>query len=65
MLEKSERVSVKEAAAILGMAPQGVREHMRKNLFEVPIGEVTKPGDRYQYHIYRNMLDRHIGKAAG
>lgn len=61
-MEKSERVSVKQAAAELGMSPQGVREHMRKNLFEVPIGEVTKPGNRYQFHIYRRMLDKHLGK---
>ena len=64
-MEKSERVSVKEAAAKLGMSPQGVREHMKKNLFKIPIGEVTRPGGRYQYHIYRHMLDKHIGKEGG
>lgn len=56
-----ERVSVKEAAERLGMSPQGVREHMKRNLFKVPIGEVTKVSERYQYHIYRNMLNRHLG----
>lgn len=56
-----ERVSVKEAAERLGMSPQGVREHMKRNLFRIPIGEVTKASDRYQYHIYRRMLDRHLG----
>lgn len=59
--EQSERVSVKEAARILGMSQQGVREHMKRNLFSVPIGYVTKPGQTYQYHIYRSMLNKHIG----
>lgn len=57
----SERVSIKEAAEILGMSQQGVREHMKRNLFSVPIGYVTNPNGRNQYHIYRNMLDKHIG----
>jgi len=59
--EQSERVTVKEAAQILGMSMQGVREHMKRNLFPVPIGYVTKIGKTYQYHIYRNMLNKHIG----
>ena len=58
----SEKVSVKEAAEILGMSQQGVREHMKKNLFPVPIGYVTNPNGRYQYHIYKNMLNKHIGR---
>jgi len=60
---KSERVTVTEAARLLGMSKQGVREHMKRNLFAVPIGEVTKQSEnRYQYHIYRSMLDRHLGR---
>lgn len=58
----SERVPLSEAAKILGMSPQGVREHMKRNLFPVPIGYVTKVEKRYQYHIYRDMLNKHIGK---
>lgn len=57
----SERVSIKEAAQILGMSQQGIREHMKRNLFPVPIGYVTRLENRYQYHIYRNMLNKHIG----
>ena len=58
----SERVSVKEAAARLGMSQQGVREHMKRNLFKIPIGEVTQvTKGRCQYHIYKTMLDRHMG----
>ena len=58
----SERVTVKQAAAELGMSPQGVREHMKRNLFKIPIGEVTKTSTQYTYHIYRRMLDKHLGK---
>lgn len=60
----SERVTVDEAAKILGMSKQGVREHMKRNLFAMPIGEVTQVsrGGRHQYHIYRSLLDRHVGR---
>ena len=58
----SEKVSVKEAAEILGLSQQGIREHMKRNLFPVPIGYVTNPNGRYQYHIYKNMLNKHIGR---
>lgn len=59
----SERVTVDEAAKILGMSKQGVREHMKRNLFARPIGEVTQISKgRHQYHIYRSLLDRHVGR---
>lgn len=58
----SERVPLSEAAKLLGMSKQGVREHMKRDLFPVPIGYVTKQKERYQYHIYRTMLNRHLGK---
>lgn len=58
---ETERISLSEAAKILGMSSQGVREHMKRNLFSIPIGYVTNPsGRKYQYHIYRNMLEKHI-----
>lgn len=58
-----ERLSVKEASKILGLSQQGVREHMKRGLFDPPIGYVTKICDtRFQYHIYRNLLNKHIGK---
>lgn len=57
-----ERVPLEEAARILGMSPQGVREHMKRGLFTVPIGYVTKISKRYQYHIYRDMLNKHLGR---
>lgn len=59
---QSERVTVAQAAEELGMSPQGVREHMKRGLFKIPIGEVTKTSTQYTYHIYRRMLDKHLGK---
>lgn len=64
-MAESERVTVAEASKILGMSPQGVREHMKRNLFQTPIGEVTKISGRRQYHIYRSLLNKHIGKEVG
>ncbi len=64
-MRDKERVPLGEAARILGMSPQGVREHMKRNLFKVPIGYVTKPGVKYQYHIYRSMLNKHLGIEEG
>lgn len=62
MCSKGERVPVSEAAKLLGMSQQGVREHMKNNLFPVPIGYVTNlSGKKHQYHIYRSMLNKHIG----
>lgn len=58
----SEKLSVKEAAEILGMSQQGVREHMKRNLFKIPIGEVTNPNGRYHYHIYKSMMNKHVGR---
>ena len=58
----NERITVKDAAGILGMSQQGLREHMKRNLFPVPIGYVTQQSGRMQYHIYRDMLNKHIGK---
>lgn len=58
----SERVPVAKAAKMLGMSIQGVRMHMQKNLFDPPIGHVTRPNNNYQYLIYRDMLMRYMGK---
>jgi predicted transcriptional regulator len=60
---ETERVSLDEAAKLLGMSKQGVREHMKNNLFPVPIGYVTNPsGKRNQYIIMRPMLEKCLGK---
>lgn len=58
-----ETVTVLQAAKELGLAPQGVREYMKRGLID--IGDVlpalTGKGNRYK--IYRAKLDRHLGKA--
>lgn len=56
-----ERVSTEEAAKILGMSVNGVRIHMERNLWDVPIGYVVKNGGKNDYQIYRAMLNKHIG----
>lgn len=62
-MPKSERVPISEAAVLLGMSPQMVRCKMRNNLFKIPIGEVSNPsGKKYNYYIYRAMLNKHLGK---
>lgn len=59
----SERIPVAKAAKMLGLSPQGVREHMKKNLFKPPIGHVIpKTEKKYEYLIYRDMLMRYMGK---
>lgn len=63
---EKQRVPLSQAAAELGMAPQGVREYMKKGLLD--IGEVLPTiqnrteRKKYNYHIYRDKLDRHLGK---
>lgn len=67
MNKESERISVEEAARLLGMAPQGVRVQMRRGLLD--IGKVFpsvshKKGGRtiYQYFIFRDKLNKVLGK---
>lgn len=60
----SERVPVAEAAKMLGMSQQGVRIHMRHDLFKPRIGHVIDaPWKKdFEYYIYRDMLMRYMGK---
>lgn len=67
MNKETERISVEEAARLLGMAPQGVRVQMRRGLLD--IGNVfpavsQKKGGRttYQYFIFRDKFNRVLGK---
>lgn len=63
MKTENDRISVREAAAMLGMSEQGVKEHMKRNIFNPPIGHVTQVGkSRKQYHIYRSMIERYVGR---
>lgn len=59
----SARVPLNEAARELGVAPQSVREHMRRGIWD--LGSVVPPihkGGRWGYHVYREKLDRHLGR---
>lgn len=56
------RVPLPEAAKLLGTSPQGVREHMKRGVWD--LGSVVPPkrkGGQWQYHIYRSKLDKHLG----
>ena len=59
-----ERVPIKQAAQELGMSRQAVREHMRRNLFDIgdyiPKEKTGKKQD--EFHVYRPKLDRHLGR---
>ena len=61
---QTERVSVVQAAKELGMAPQGVREHMKSGLLDLGF-VVQKPkckAKKYEYFIFRAKLDKVLGK---
>ena len=59
----SERVSVNEAARILGMSPTSVRFQMKKKT--LPIGRAVPPekngSTSWAFFIYRMMLNHVIG----
>ena len=62
-IAEKERVSVEDAAALLGCNPQSVREHMKRGLWD--IGSVIPPippAKKFSYHIYRHKLYKHLGK---
>lgn len=58
----SERVTVKQAAKELGIAPQGVRVQMQRGKLDIGrvVPSVTGEGNRYL--IFRNKLDRELGR---
>ena len=53
------RVSVREAAAFLGVSEQFVRLGLQRG--ELPIGSAVKMSSVYTYHISRQLLDEYIG----
>ena len=63
--EVSERISVKDAAEILGCRPQGVREKMKRGIWD--LGEAISPKQsgkqHWEYHIYRAKIEHQIGRA--
>jgi excisionase family DNA binding protein len=55
-----ERVTVKDAAALLGLHPYTVRYWMETG--RLPIGRVIKGKKKNSYLIYRELLEREVGK---
>lgn len=57
------RVSVAQAAKELGMAPQGVREYMKRGLIDIGMVLPAANGAKtHSYVIMRDKLDRVLGK---
>ena len=58
----NERVSIKDAAEILGMSEACVRVRMERNLFNPPIGRCMPSlnGKSTRYFVFRDMLERYI-----
>lgn len=61
---ESKRVSVLQAARELGVSPQAVRIQMQRGILD--IGEVMEcvngESGRFRYWIFRDKLDRVLGK---
>ena len=53
------RITVNEAAKLLGVSPQFVRLGLQRG--ELPIGSAVKMSSVYTYHISRQLLDEYIG----
>ena len=58
----SERVTVEQAAIELGMAPQGVREYMKRGIIDIGVVLPSIKGKQNRYQIYRDKLDKHLGR---
>lgn len=59
---EKETVTVKEAAAVLGIAPQGVRVQLQRGI--LPIGQAVPcvNGNGWRYLIFKEKLNEYIGK---
>lgn len=62
--EVKERVSLIEAAKEIGCAPQAVREHMKRGIWD--LGDVVLAEERGKmtdaYYVFRRKLDKFLGK---
>jgi hypothetical protein len=56
----NHRISVKEAAAILGVSPQFIRTGLQTS--RLPIGTAVKLSSIWTYHISEPMLATYSGK---
>lgn len=55
-----ERITLREASAILGMHEQCIRQMMQKK--EIDIGFCVKHGRNYNYFIFRAKVMKLVGK---
>lgn len=60
---ESNRVPLPEAAKELGMSQQALREHMKRKVIDIGYVLPSVKGNRKNYLIYRDKLDRYLGKA--
>ncbi len=58
----SERVTVEQAAHEMGLAPQGVREYMKRGLIDIGVVLPAVQGGTKRYVIFRSKLDKFLGK---
>lgn len=58
----TKKLTVKEAADIIGMDTKTLRKSMVMKEFDPPIGRVRKSGSKYFFDIYENMVLRYIGQ---
>ena len=56
-----DRVSVSDAAKLLGVSPQYIREGLKRN--RLPIGSCVKMSSVWTYHISQKLLDDYIRNA--
>ena len=58
-----EKVTVQQAARVLGISQNKVRYYMREKRFDPPIGQIRKSltGKTYQYDIYKNKVMAYAG----
>lgn len=61
-MNDSERVSVNQAAKELGMSPMAVRVRMEKGLLDIGECFPSMQGNKTSYYIYRNRLNKVLGK---
>ena len=60
---ENNRVPLPGGAKELGMSQQAVREHMKRKVIDIGYVLPGVEGERKSYLIYRDKLDRFLGKA--
>jgi len=58
----SERISLSEAARQMGISPQCLRIQMQRGLVDIGYVAKSTTGNSYRYYIFREKLNKVIGK---